>query len=373
MSTLISTPSPIVRPKSKLPHFRELDGIRGFAALAVFVHHFLQGAATQPPSGLNWPLRSILHLSKYGSSGVDIFFVLSGYLITSLLLIDRGKPNYFHNFYWKRALRILPVYFVYLILTATIIGDAWGYIGMSLVFLANFSQRFHIIPRGPAWTLSIEEQFYLIWPNFVRRLRLTWLYYLAFALVLASVLLRIVVPLATGNIAIIYTPYRCDGLGLGAILALQWFQPGSNPRLIQTLLRILNCNLLLVLAIIGGVALVCLPDEGMLLAGARIGVVNYLTYRLIHKIVMPGQPTALTWLGHGVPAYFGRISYSLYLFHPIVLFVMEKHFGHLVPFHFAQAIGLFFLALSATVAMSTVSLYAMELPIQRLRRFVLKS
>jgi peptidoglycan/LPS O-acetylase OafA/YrhL len=123
------------------------------------------------------------------------------------------------NFYWKRALRILPVYFVYLILTQSIIGNTWGYIGLSLIFLVNFSQRFHVNEKGVAWTLSIEEQFYLIWPHFVRRLRLTSLYYLAFALVLTSVLLRIVMPLATGKMAIMYTPYRCDGLGLGAILA----------------------------------------------------------------------------------------------------------------------------------------------------------
>jgi peptidoglycan/LPS O-acetylase OafA/YrhL len=364
--------SQVALPKSKLPRFRELDGLRGTAAVAVFVHHFLQTAATQPTERWYWFLRPILHLSQYGSSGVDVFFVLSGYLITSLLLIDRGEPNYLRNFYWKRALRILPVYFVYLILTQSIIGNAWGYIGLSLIFLVNFSQRFHVKEKGVAWTLSIEEQFYLIWPHFVRRLRLTSLYYLAFALVLTSVLLRIVMPLATGKIAIIYTPYRCDGLGLGAILALQWFEPEGRPRLIQMFLNILHSNLLLVLAIISAVV-VCLPAETLLIAGARIGTVNYLAYRLIRRIIMPGEPNhALTWLGHGVPVYFGRISYSFYLYHAIVLFLVAKHFGQIDSSHLGQAAALFALAFGATIAMSTVSLYAMEFPIQRLRRFVLK-
>jgi peptidoglycan/LPS O-acetylase OafA/YrhL len=349
--------------KTKLPRFSELDGIRGIAALSVFVHHFLQ-----PASGGNWLVRLVVHLSRFGSSGVDVFFVLSGYLITSLLLIDRDKPNYFHNFYWKRALRILPVYFVYLILTAVIIGDAWGYILLCLLFVANFAQRFHVPLKGVAWTLSIEEQFYLIWPNFVRRLRLTSLYYLAFALALTSFLLRIVVPLATGKMAIIYTPYRCDGLGLGAILALQWFQ-AERPQPIQRLLNILNSNWLLIPAGVAGAVILCLHDESLLVAGARITVVNYLTYRLIRRII---AGNTLTWLGRGVPVYFGRISYSLYLFHPIVLFLMVKYVGQIDALHPAQAAGLFVLALGATVAMSTVSLYAIELPIQSLRRFVLK-
>jgi peptidoglycan/LPS O-acetylase OafA/YrhL len=367
------TRSQVISQKSKLPYFSKLDGLRGTAAFVVFVHHFLQAAATQKAESWNWFFRLVLHLSQYGSSGVDVFFVLSGYLITSLLLIDRGKPNYFHDFYWKRALRILPVYFVHLILTQWIIGNAWGYIWLSLIFLVNFSQRFDVDPKGVSWTLSIEEQFYLIWPNFVRRLRLTSLYYLAFALVLTSVLLRVVMPLATGKMAITYTPYRCDGLGLGAILALQWFEPVKRSPLIQALLNILNSNLLLVLAIVSAVVIITLPAESQLVAGARIGTVNYLAYRLIRRIIMPGKANrVLTWLGHGVPVYFGRISYSFYLYHPVILFLVAKYFRPINSSHLGQASALFVLALGATIVMSTVSLYAIELPVQSLRRFVLK-
>jgi peptidoglycan/LPS O-acetylase OafA/YrhL len=330
----------------KLPHFRELDGIRGVAAVAVFIHHFLQ------PMKVGW----FLGLARYGSSGVDVFFVLSGFLITSLLLIDREKPNYFHNFYWKRALRILPVYFVYL----AFIGHK-SYILLCLVFLANFADRFNVGFQSVAWTLSIEEQFYLIWPNFVRRLSINSLYYVAFGLVMTSVLLRVIMPLATGRMAIMYTPYRCDGLGLGAILALQWFEP-QVPRPIQKVLSVLHSRWPVILAIVGIAVMACQPAESLLVEGARIGIVNYLAYRLIRRIIRPHTPT---WLGRVVPVYFGRISYSFYLYHAIVLYLVTKRFDHS---------GLaFVVAFAATVAMSTVSLYAMELPIQRLRRFVLKS
>ena len=140
--------------KTKLPHFRELDGLRGLAALGVFVHHFFRVAGEHPLQ--SWPrfLTWAMAISSYGAHGVDVFFVLSGFLITCLLLIDRGRTDYFHNFYWKRALRILPVYLVHLTLTEVILGHAWGYIFLGLLFLVNFGGRLHVDP-GPAWTLSI--------------------------------------------------------------------------------------------------------------------------------------------------------------------------------------------------------------------------
>jgi len=373
LSDITAAEAQLAPPKSKLPHFRELDGLRGIAALAVFIHHFFQPATLQSLEPWNWFFRITIYLSKFGANGVDIFFVLSGYLITALLLIDRGKPNYFHNFYWKRVLRILPVYLVHLILTQWIVGDAWGYIWLSLIFLVNFSQRFHVEEKGVAWTLSIEEQFYLIWPQFVRRLRISSLYYLAFALVFTSIILRIMLPLLTGKIAITYTPYRCDGLGLGAILALQWFDSGRAPRLVQPLLRILNANLTLVVALASAAMLICLPTGNLLLTGARITAVNFLAYRLICRIIQTNKPpAALTWLGRGVPVYMGNISYSLYLYHLIILFLLARHFQMVDPSHPWKIAGMFILALSASIAMSTLSLYAMELPVQRLRRFTLK-
>ncbi|MGF7183911.1 acyltransferase family protein [Tunturiibacter psychrotolerans] len=302
--------------------------------------------------------------------GVDIFFVLSGFLITSLLLIDRGKANYYHNFYWKRALRILPVYFVHLVLTQWVVGNAWGYIWLSLIFLVNFSSRFHVDSKGTAWTLSIEEQFYLIWPNFVNRLRVTSLYYLAFGLVFTSVLLRIIMPLATHAMAITYTPYRFDGLGLGAILALQWFNQEERPRPIQTLLNILNSKVLFVLAIAGTVAIVCLPAS-LLLTGALLGNINYLAYCLVRRIVMQPERKP-SWLAGRILVFFGSISYSFYLYHPIFLNLMAQHFRPIDATRPGEAWALFTFCFGGTLILSTVSLYAMELPIQRLRRYVLR-
>ncbi|MBS1799964.1 MAG: acyltransferase [Acidobacteria bacterium] len=358
--------------KAKLPHFKALDGVRGIAALVVFVHHFAQTIRPQQLSDWNWFFHGVFYLSQFGASGVDVFFVLSGYLITSLLLIDRGKPNYFHNFYWKRALRILPVYLVHLVFTQWLIGDAWGYIWLSLIFLVNFDQRFHVEAKGVAWTLSIEEQFYLIWPQFVRRLRLSSLYYLAFALVIGSFILRLAVQLRTHSIAITYTPYRCDGLGLGVLLALQWFNGAPPPRAVQPLLRILNSRTVLMLSAAGAIVVLSIPINNITII-ARITVVNLLAYHLIRRIIQSDRPAkAFSWLGRDLPVHMGNISYSLYLYHPIVLFVLAKHFNALDPTHPWKVAGFLLLAFAIVFTVSTLSLFVMERPMQRLRRFVLK-
>jgi peptidoglycan/LPS O-acetylase OafA/YrhL len=119
--------------------------------------------------------------------------------------------------------------------------------------------------------------------------------------------------------------------------------------------------------------LILLPADNLLLTGVRISTVNLLAYRLIRRVIQPGKPAAaFTWLSRAVPVHMGNISYSLYLYHPIVLFLVARHFRMVDPSHPWKIAGVFALALSATLAMSTLSLYAMERPVQRLRRFILK-
>jgi peptidoglycan/LPS O-acetylase OafA/YrhL len=99
-------PVAAVRPVERLRHIRALDGLRGIAYLLVIGHHCF---STRLPPG-TWPFadRILISVFSFGAFGVDLFIVLSGYLITTLLLIDRKGPHYFRNFYVKRAFRILP-------------------------------------------------------------------------------------------------------------------------------------------------------------------------------------------------------------------------------------------------------------------------
>ncbi len=203
----------------------ELDGVRGLAILLVLAVHF--GLTANPPE----PLYSLLRL---GWSGVDLFFVLSGFLITGILLDTAGSPHYFRAFYARRALRIFPLYYIYI--AAFFFG---------VLPLAHALNR--PVPPGPAqgwywlylsnwrsalgpdyaflshlWSLSIEEQFYLVWPPLVLwlgRRRLPWLCGL---LIAAAPLLRFAWRIHPYSPEFLYrlTPFRVDTLAWGALLAV---------------------------------------------------------------------------------------------------------------------------------------------------------
>ena len=358
--------------KNKLPRFAELDGIRAIAALAVFTHHFFASRDLMK-SSQSYGMNAIAALATFGSLGINVFFVLSGFLITSLLLLDRRNTNFFHNFYWKRALRILPVYFVHLVVAAVIVGHAGGYIVLSLLFVVNFAGPLRVRDVGPAWTLSIEEQFYLIWPQFIRRRRLSTIYYVAFALVALSVSLRVLVPLWHGGWDSRYTIYECDALALGALLSCQWFSPAGRTRGINRLLRILNSNVTLIVVVVVQALLLVYFPYGKFFYQAMMTSTGYLTYRTMRLIVSSGRtPKGLRWLANPALTYIGAISYGLYMYHAYVLLLLDRHFGQINLDHHGATWARFVAALAITLIVCTISRYAMELPIQKLRRFVLR-
>src|SRR5580698_4778406 len=112
-----------------LAHIRELDGVRGIAAIMVFFHHVCFVSIN--PAGWGAPVRFLRIISIPGNSGVDLFFALSGFLITSLLIEARSKPAYYHDFYWKRVLRILPLYILCLVGVLLFIPGTRGYVLLS--------------------------------------------------------------------------------------------------------------------------------------------------------------------------------------------------------------------------------------------------
>ena len=140
-----------------LRHIPELDGLRGIAAIMVFFHH----ACFTSIHGGGWPLpiEVLGKISLYGANGVELFFVLSGFLITSILLTDRAKASYYEPFYWKRILRIVPVYVVMLFYIALFVPHTALQLLCAVLFVANFTWFFHVPALMPFWTLAIEEQF----------------------------------------------------------------------------------------------------------------------------------------------------------------------------------------------------------------------
>src|ERR1051325_2130641 len=159
------------------PVMPELDSLRGVAILMVlFFHGFNLPTAMSHMSGLS---RAFVYAATGGWAGVNLFFVLSGFLITGILLDSRWKPQYYRRFYIRRALRILPAFYLLLLLLVLLarIGwldhrrIGWPFIALSFLYLANVTSFFGVPAQYAAlWSLAVEEHFYLLWPTLVHRL-----------------------------------------------------------------------------------------------------------------------------------------------------------------------------------------------------------
>lgn len=217
-------------------HLKALDGIRGIAILCVLVFH---GAVyfESGDGGEYW----VTELFKAGWLGVDLFFVLSGFLITGILLDTRESTRFYGVFYLRRFLRIAPLYFLVLSVIFGILPLVWSFSSPSLSFLnrnqgwfwaylPNWGFVYHRRAFGNAdwlwldhfWSLAVEEQFYIVWPFIVRRLRESSLIIVCLVLAFGSLFLRISLSIAGLSAGSLYfpTPCRLDGLALGSIVAV---------------------------------------------------------------------------------------------------------------------------------------------------------
>ena len=227
--------------------FPALDGIRALAVTAVFLAHY-GGGGTHGGT----LLRFLNAVREYGTIGVDLFFVLSGFLITGILYDTRADSRFFQRFFGRRTVRIFPIVyllFAVLALLTPIVGYEWrwGHLYF-LVYLGNFfgNRDFSLYslvstvhPYATAtlshlWSLCVEEQFYLLWPIAVwaiaDRVKLLWT---SVGLSAVSVLLRLAAVLFltpdTAERWIVRTlPFRLDSLLIGAILALLLRGPAAD-------------------------------------------------------------------------------------------------------------------------------------------------
>lgn len=202
-------------------HIPKLDSLRGAAILMVVTYHAYGGSIDYR----NWrgAPRYFLYVSRYGYTGVELFFVLSGFLITSILLSSKYNTDYYATFYKRRALRILPAYFAILIVVKIWMGVTWRYILACLLYAANMAGIFgaRSSEYAPLWSLAVEEQFYLLWPFCVRRLSPRSLLRLAIGICFLMPLLRLAAVAISPLIDIRYKTYFiADYLAYGAVIAV---------------------------------------------------------------------------------------------------------------------------------------------------------
>jgi peptidoglycan/LPS O-acetylase OafA/YrhL len=230
-------------------HLPVLDGIRGTAILMVLLFHFVGN--TSPTNGIE---RIVVGVTNYGSYGVELFFVLSGFLITGILYDQRNEPRYFRNFFMRRVLRIFPLYYGVLILVFVVAPlipllqgptldylvdrQAWAWLYGINVYIAGhgdwvFSYLDHF------WSLAVEEHFYFVWPLvvFILARHPRSLIVASLGISLGAMLARIIGSVIGINWWTLYvlTPFRLDGLALGAFIALLIRRPGGSEWLIRLL------------------------------------------------------------------------------------------------------------------------------------------
>jgi len=315
-----SEPKPLLRPK-----MLELDCVRGVAVLMVFFYHgFGQRQNVEAFAGIP---KLVVRLASPGGFGVNLFFALSGFLITGILLDSKHHPQYYRRFYVRRALRILPAFYGLLLLLA-LLGRygvqsgtiSWAFLGLSAVYLANFVVFFGVpMQVGLLWSLAVEEHFYLIWPVIVRNVNRRTLGALAVIIAVASSLARVVTSLLGHDCFARYTWLEADALALGALLAVLLRGPLGTRK---------GLKLILLGAVLVAPALVLLdvPFHGPVGGGAlHITALNLLCAATVGGALLLGTNAWSFLVQHRTLRFFGEISYGFYL----VQMVFFNIFDHL--------------------------------------------
>ena len=340
------------------PRMPELDTLRGLAVLGVvFLHGFYW-----PYSGLSfgkWATRFLL-LTQPGWLGVNLFFVLSGFLITGILLDSKNKPNFYPRFYTRRALRILPAYYLLLVLLLLLHSSSPAFVGLSFLYLANVTNFFGVAcSYGPLWSLAVEEHFYIIWPLIVRNVTnrmLAW----------ASVLIVVFVPVAR-LIAFSrgdrfgldwYTWFVADGLALGAVLAIVLRHGIARIRAMQLCGTLLGCSFL---AAAAGAPFGIETRNRLLGAGFQLSVVNLFFAGLLLAFLLAGSGSSKKYVNLRALQFFGYISYGLYLDHLLAFRMYDRlcrnYCPNLLPSsgHFELALLRFTVAGGAAIGIAYLS------------------
>ena len=361
-------------------YFPELDSIRFFLFWGVWGYHALprqENVYTEHhvPAAFASLITSIL---KAGMASLDVFFILSAFLITELLLREkelRGVPD-LKAFYIRRLLRIWPLYFFMIALAGFVsIFDrsqplGWAYALSFLLFAGNWIMVFRGFPRaeiiGPLWSVSFEEQFYLLWPLVVRRASKRNLIQIATGLLVLAAFARLILLLKhTGGQPIWYNSFaRLDSIACGILLAAIFH---GRP----TLRVGLATRLALLLAGISAwliVGLRCgLLDPVPTLLGGMIGYpLMSLGGVAIFLCVLGAAQDGLPFLKYSWLVYFGKISYGLYAYHFLGL-QLSHHL--LTRYHNAHSWTLSWLCgLAITFSLAVVSFRWLESPFLRLKR-----
>lgn len=353
-------------PKPAPSQIAALDGIRGLAALMVILFHGWQVGAFD---GLG--LGAFSRVAKFGQTGVDLFFVLSGFLITRILIASKDNQRYFRDFYARRTLRIFPLYYFFLIvylfcsplvehLSSVPLKQTWWY----WVYLQNIpptlSNGMAVPGPGHYWSLAVEEHFYFIWPLLVFFVPVRRLFIMSGLLILGALGARWVFVCQLGLTPFYFTFCRMDALALGTLLACIEAQG-----LLGRLKHVFLASLFILLPVLG-LTWVRFSDQGtQWLQILKFTFVGSMYWALLGVAVSYQDAKAVRILFANKPLRFcGKVGYGLYVYQGLLIPLLRLW---MPPAKY----GPFFLVtvFLVTLAVSWVSFKFFESPFLRLKRF----
>jgi peptidoglycan/LPS O-acetylase OafA/YrhL len=356
---------PVLRPR--MP---ELDTLRGIAILGVVCLHGIYSSVNT--LSFDGAAKWVIRASQFGWVGVNLFFVLSGFLITGILLDSKSSGHYFVNFYARRALRILPAYYLLLILLAVIGHATWAYLILCFFYLANVTTLFGVPEDyGPLWSLAVEEHYYLLWPVIVHRLSRRAVGVVAILVCVLTAFLRGWAFYRGHRVGIAsFTWLVADGLALGSLLAV--VVRGNVKR--RELRTISVAAIVLGMVVAGtGAPFGILTRDRLLGAMFQYSVIHLLFAGVLLGTLLIGSSAHRRWINIGWVQFLGYLSYGLYLIHLLAFRIYDRtcraYFPSLLVHsgQFELVVLRFVIAGGAAVALAYVSRRYFEEPFLRLK------
>jgi len=348
-------------------HIKGLNGLRAIASMTVVIGHI---ELIKRDTGLD---NSFIIFQNWGSLGVNLFFVLSGFLITTLLLIEKEKTGSINrkNFYVRRSLRILPLYFLILISSILIFNYSPSWI--TLVLCASiFPNIAHAFSLGwfyspNLWSLGVEEQFYLFWPSILKR-KLKSIVIICLLFIFVYPLLPHIIQfilnkydLAEENLNLVekvYNVLNFNSMATGSLISIIYYHPNTLIKKLLTFSTVLN------------VFMVTLPFI-LWFSNINFGFFQATIYSLLFAwmIILIVNGTLTSLFDNKILNFLGQISYGIYMYHYIILLLLMKiMYPYFEKHSILSNVFLYSLVIILTVMVSYLSYHFFEKTILKFKK-----
>ena len=365
-------------PDQKAPsrHIPQLDGLRGLACLLILVQHAAQQFDAAPLS----PLAYALAIFRLNWTGVDLFFVLSGYLLGGICLDHHASANYFRAFYTRRACRIFPLYYGWMLaVTGLAIAGAlpadqlfkgetpywtfWLYVQNFFIGLASSCPRWISL----TWSLAIEEQFYMVLPALVWLIPKRLFPKALLVLIGSAAVCRFAIVFMdysrAGNLNYYFTCTRWDALFIGVLTAWMVRQPHWLGRIQRNLPRIMLLAGFLAIVIVG----ISFGPIARHYVYCSVPLYSVIAVFYMCVLLLSLYHPWVSWAFRRQSLMFlGGISYGTYLFHEIVLHLTQECANRYWEPSHIQTLAVVSIAMVATMGLAFASYHLFERPIIRL-------